>query len=91
MKIEKHLIQACCGRTSIIYKTGSPITESVLEQLKTEGFTIAEHFKKAGILYADNKDFILTGPIGTNRLQVKCKTKNCDNIADLEVLLDKIG
>ena len=68
MKAEKFTIQACCGRTSIIFKTDTPITIKTLNSLVRLGFAESEHFTKAGILYADNPDFIVTGPIGSDRL-----------------------
>lgn len=91
MKIEKYTIQACCGRTSIIFKTDQPLdTRHILEFIKI-GYIEHKHFTKAGILYVDNSDFILTGPLGSDRLQVKCKMLNCDSkLIDLEQMLLKL-
>lgn len=92
MKIERFTVQACCGRQSIIFKTDQPITSKVLEDLLKFGFNEHTHFTKAGILYMDNPDFIVTGPIGSDRLQVKCKAADCSQkLNDLEELLKKIG
>lgn len=91
MKIERYTIQACCGKKSIIFKTDQPLTKIVLDKLVTLGFTEATHFTKAGILYADNLDFIVTGPLGSDRLQVKCKKADCDQkLNDFEVLLQSL-
>lgn len=91
MKAEKFTIQACCGRTSIIFKTDTPITAKTLNSLVRLGFVESEHFTKAGILYADNPDFIVTGPIGSDRLQVKCKKSECNQkINDFEALLPQL-
>lgn len=88
MKVERFTVQACCGNTSIIFKTDQPITNEFLTKLVSKGFIEHSHFTKAGILYADNLDFIVTGPIGSNRLQVKCKKKDCEkNLNNLEALL----
>lgn len=91
MKIERHTVQACCGKTSIIFKTDQPLTIKHLDGLVTLGFNAHGHFSQAGILYVDNIDFILTGPIGSNRLQIKCKNDQCEKkLNDLEDLLTKI-
>lgn len=95
MKAERFTVQACCGKTSIIFKTDQPITKEHLSALVKAGFNEATHFTEAGILYADNSDLIVTGPIGSDRLQVKCKSANQDNcsqkINDFEVLLEQLG
>ena len=92
MNIEKFSIQACCGKKSTIYKIDRPIDTNLLAAIVALGFTELAHFTAAGILYADNKDFIVTGPIGSNRLQVKCKRAECEQMLnDFEVRLKQIG
>jgi hypothetical protein len=92
MKVERHTIQACCGKKAIMFKTDQPITKQVLSSLINLGFKESEHFTKVGILYVDNLDFIMTAPFGADRLQIKCKKANCfENLNDLEDLLLKIG
>jgi hypothetical protein len=91
MKIEKYTIQACCGRTSVIFKTDQPLNTTHILELCKIGYTEHKHFTKAGILYVDNSDFILTGPLGSDRLQVKCKMLNCDSkLIELEQVLLKL-
>lgn len=91
MKAQRFTIQACCGRTSIIFKTDTPITSNTLKSLIKLGFIETEHFTKAGILYVDNMDFIITGPLGSDRLQVKCKKSDCnEKINDFENLLPQL-
>ena len=92
MKIEKFTIRACCGGTSVIFKTDQPLVKEHLAALVRLGFKEAEHFTKAGILYADNSDFTVTGPFGSDRLQVKCKHADCNQkMNDFEVLLQQLG
>ena len=92
MNLEKFSIQACCGKVSTIYKIDRPIDSNLLAALVALGFAELAHFTVAGILYADNKDFIVTGPIGSNRLQIKCKRANCEQkLNNLEMLLKQIG
>lgn len=78
MNIEKYTTQSCCGKKSTIYQLDKPITIDFLNSLKKLGFKELTHFTEAGILYLDNSEFILTGPIGSNRLQIKCKKSNCN-------------
>jgi hypothetical protein len=92
MKVTRFTVQACCGSKSIIFKTGEPLTVKFLNILKAAGYREAEHFTKAGILYADNSDFIVTGPFGSDRLQVKCRQADCDQkLNDFEEFLLKQG
>lgn len=92
MKIEKFSIKTCCGKNAIIFKINKPLTKEFLASLISVGFKETEHFTKAGILYADNSDFIITGPFGSNRLQVKCKKSECsEKINDFEALLLQLG
>lgn len=92
MKIERFTIQACCGGTAIIFKTSEPISKELLTALVSVGFKESLHFTKAGILYADNLDFIVTGPFGTNKLQVRCRKKDCEQkLNDFEALLLTLG
>jgi hypothetical protein len=91
IKVEKFSIQACCGSKAIVFKTDQPVTQEVLAKLVAVGFKEAEHFTKAGILYADNEALIISGPFGSDRLQVKCKVKDCDQkLNDFEELLLKL-
>lgn len=92
MLVQRFTVNACCGKTSTVFKTDQPITKTHLEKLVSFGFIEQAHFTKAGILYADNLEFIVTGPFGTDRLQVKCKIASCDQkLNDLEGLLNQLG
>lgn len=92
MIVTRFTIQACCGRTSLILKTDQPLTKEILASLVSMGFKEAVHFTKAGILWVDNMDLIVTGPLGSNKLQVKCKKADCSQkLNEFEDLLLKIG
>lgn len=92
MKIERFVVQACCGKKHIVFKIDRPLTLSVLEVLKSNGFTEASSFTKIGMLYADNLDLIVSGPIGGDKLNVKCKKEDCEKILnDFEALLIRTG
>jgi len=92
MKVERFLIQACCNKTQIVFKLDKPLDQSILEILKSNGFTEAPHFTKAGMLYADSSELIVTGPFGGDKLNAKCKKQDCSQtLNDLEALLIRMG
>jgi hypothetical protein len=92
MKAERFDVKACCGKTSIIYKIDEPLSKKHLEALIRLGFKEHTHFTQAGILYADNLDLIVTGPFGSDKLQLKCKNAACNQKTnEFEVLLAQIG
>ena len=91
MKVERFVVQSCCGKTATIFKTDRPLTKDHVAKLVSMGFREQTHFTQAGILYVDNPDFILTGPIGSDRLTVRCKHAECtDKLNNLEVLLQQV-
>jgi hypothetical protein len=88
MKIERFKITACCGRTSIMFKIDRPLSLAFITAIVSKGFTEDGKFTKAGMVYVDNMDFILTGALGSDKLQAKCKLKDCDQkLNELEDLL----
>lgn len=92
MKIERITVRACCGKTALIFKTDQPVTKNHIESLKKMGFNESAHFTTAGLLYVDNSDFIITGPLGSDRLTVKCKHAECtEKLNNLEVLFQQLG
>jgi hypothetical protein len=92
MKIERFTIQSCCGKTSLILKIDRPIDMKLLSFLVANGFSELNHFTKAGILYADSSELIVTGPIGSDRLQIKCKKVDCTQLLNnFEALLQQLG
>lgn len=91
MKFEKFKIQACCGKKAIIYKLDRSITQELINKFASLGYKEHLNFTKAGIMYADNLEFILTGPIGSDKLQVKCKKSDCDQkLNNFEALLTQL-
>ena len=92
MKVERITIQACCGKTALIFKTDQPVTKIHMQALVSLGFIESENFTQAGILYVDNPDFTITGPLGSDKLTVKCKQAECtEKLNNLEVLLQQLG
>jgi hypothetical protein len=91
MKLTKFTITACCGRTSIIYKTDKPILKEYIAKLVNLGFKEHDNFTKAGILYLENQNVIIQSPIGSDRIQIKLKQKADENVFNqIEELLSQI-
>ena len=91
MQIERFLIEGCCNSTKIVFKLDRPITTSLLEALRANGFIENKPFTLAGMIYVENKDIIVSGSFGNNKLNAKCKKKQCDQMLnDFEQLLINI-
>lgn len=93
MKLTRYSISACCGKQSIIFTTDCPLSHDHINKLKNMGFAETSHFTKAGIMYMTNSDFIITGPLGSNRLQLKFTGKNNNDsqkLSDIEALLQQL-
>ena len=92
MKVERLLVQGCCNKKQLVFKLDQPLMQAVLDVLKSNGYTEYENFTKAGMLYADNPDLIVSGPFGGDRLNVKCKKIDCDQfLNEFEALLSRTG
>jgi hypothetical protein len=90
MRVERITVQACCGKTAILFKIDRPIIADLIKTFVDKGFTESPNFTKAGLLYVDNLDLIVTGSLGTDRLHITCKHRNvkCDQkLNELEGLL----
>lgn len=92
MKIERVVMAGCCGRKITVFKLDRPIQRAFLDFLINNGFTEAEQYTKVGMLYATTSTLVLTGPIGADRITVKCKNGDCEDkiLNDLEDLLIKM-
>jgi hypothetical protein len=88
MKFEKFAVYACCGTTAVSFKLGVPTTPDFLAYLVSNGYVESSHFTKAGILYVENDGIIITGALGSDFLQTKCKKGDCQKyISVFEELL----
>jgi hypothetical protein len=88
MLVSKNTIPACCGKISIMFKLDRPISVDLLNFLVANGFEESPNFLKSGILFAHNSVLTVTGALGSDKLQVKCQLKDCDQkLNELEGLL----
>ena len=92
MKVERISVQTCCGGMGLFFKTDQGLTADFITKLVELGFKELPQFTKAGIIYVDNVDLIVTGPLGSDRLQVKCKSADCaEKLNEFEALLLTLG
>jgi hypothetical protein len=73
----RYTVQACCGKTNVIFKLDRSIDLKLLNFLVDKGFVEEANFTKVGMLYVNNSEFTLTGAFGGDKLQAKCKLKDC--------------
>jgi hypothetical protein len=89
MKFEKFAVHACCGTTAVALKLGAPLSPAILAFLVGNGYIESPNFTKAGILYVENEGLTVTGALGSDILQLKCKNNDCSKyISDFEELLN---
>lgn len=88
MKFERFSVKSCCGSSSISYKLYSTLHKDYLALFIENGFTEAKHFTESNILYIESANIIATGVFGSDKLQVKCKIKECEKyIENFEKIL----
>jgi hypothetical protein len=92
MKVERSIMPGCCGKKQIIFKLDRPIQRPFIDFLVSNGFIEQTQYTAVGMAYVNNSVFILTAPIGTDRVNVKCKQGDCNDqlLNDLEELLIKM-
>jgi hypothetical protein len=91
IKIQRFVTKSCCGKTSVSFKLDRPVHKDFLPLFLSGGFTEDSKFTKLGIFYIENKDLIASGPFGSDKIQVRCKNKECqEKLNDFEKLLEQM-
>lgn len=82
MKIKEYKGSACCGGKgeTIFYKIEKAVDQNFANYFINLGLQQADHLKKAGVIYVYNGEYTLSAPIGSTKLQYKCKLKECIEI-----------
>ena len=94
MKIERFSVNTCCKGTSVALKLGSPLSKDFLPSIESGGFKENPQFTKVGIFYVENASLIATGALGSDILQIRCKSEkeNCENYINIfQELLSNMG
>jgi hypothetical protein len=95
MKIERIIAPnncSKCGGINLLLKLSVTISKNFLPLFQNNGFKEQSHFTNAGILYVENQNLTVHGPFGSDKLHVKCKKSDCQEILNnLEALLQQLG
>jgi hypothetical protein len=61
MEVNRVSVKPCnCGKPFLIFQVNQPVLKTILPLLKEAGFKESEHFTRAGILYVENSNFVVT-------------------------------
>jgi len=93
LKIKNKIFsKSCCGKEVITLFLDTTLLKEHIASFVALNFTEKKHFTEAGIFYVDNEQLIITGPFGSNRLEVKCRTSLCrEKIIELENNLNNLN
>ena len=92
MQIKRYSASSCCGRKSTILEINKQVNVSFVSFFSQHGFVASDHFTKSGMLFIESNELIVNSSFGSNKLNVKCKTQDCDNnISKFEALLNSLG
>ena len=59
--------------------------------LKSRGYVEERHFTHGGLLYMTNEEYILSGPLGKNRIQVRFKKASSEGkLSELEEIFQNL-
>lgn len=70
--------ESCCKQKSIYLILSKKIDKHLVEFLAKNGFIEYKSFTNSNICYVYDKDIIVQGSFGSDKLQVKCKTSSCN-------------
>jgi len=89
--IKKTEIPACCGKSQIILQFDFSLELDHSKLFLEHKFLSSKSYADRGILYLEDPNLVIMGPIGSNRFTVKCKNTLCNNsILIVEEILTKI-
>jgi hypothetical protein len=92
VKIEKIVMNGCCSKKQIVFKLDRPIQRDFLDFLIGNGFIEQTQYTAVGMIYLTNQTLIVSGPIGADRISVKCKKGDCEGeiLNDFENLITQM-
>lgn len=90
MQINRLNMKGCCGKVSALFELDKPVTFDWADYLRPYGFNTSPNHKISGILYTESTTTIVSGLIGSNKLQVFSKNSKTLDIDAVEELLLKL-
>lgn len=83
--------KACCGKTQTTLQLNFALDYTHIQIFTTAGFISNKSYTDRGILYIEDANMSAIGPLGSNRLQIRCKNTTCNmSIDKLETILKTI-
>lgn len=76
--METFVVKSCCGKKNIMLKFNFPLSQNTISKLVDLKFEEQKHFTEVGLLYVTNKNFILTGTMGSTTLTVKFRNDSAE-------------
>jgi len=77
-----------CAKEQVLLEINKPFDKAHLQFFIGTGFSENKTYGNLGLLYIETINLVAIGPFGSNRLNIKCKTANCQNdIIKLEDIL----
>jgi hypothetical protein len=71
-----------CSKPQTTIQADFSFENKHLQLLLKNGFSENVSYTKLGIIYVEDTNLIGIGPIGGNKLQIKCKNENCNSSMD---------
>jgi glutaredoxin len=80
-----------CNKGQTLLELGVSLDKKHLSFFLNTKFLENKTYTNLGLFYIESLDLTAIGPFGSNRLNIKCKTANCENnIIELEDILKQI-
>jgi hypothetical protein len=84
------VIKSCCGNKSFIFETEKPVKKIHLDTFRKSGYLVPEHFVNVGLFYVQFEGLIATAAFGSTRIQIRCNSRNSDELlSKFQLLLDQ--
>jgi hypothetical protein len=80
--IKRYMVKSCCGKSSYVFQTDSPVKKSHLAVFTGAGYTAPESYSQHGLFYIRGKGLTASASFGTNRISVRCGGADCGKKLD---------
>ncbi len=92
IEIKKTTHAACCGKTQTVWQINVPLLKEYVKLFEENGFLSIKKSIDSGIFNVENSNMRAICPFGNNKIQIKCKTKLCEEgKCEFEKVLLMIG
>jgi hypothetical protein len=88
MTIKRTLAKSGCGcggskKSNYVFELSSPLNKTTLPVFQQAGYVASETYSRVGVFFVEKQGISASGPIGGNKVQVRCMaTANCNILLD---------